>query len=144
LHLSSPPVIIKRGVEMTATGLSHFNLRAPRELMERLRSFYCEVVGLSPGERPPFESFGYWLYAGEQAVLHLSETRPGESCDPGVTTTFDHAAFSCTGRADFECKLVKLGIAYATARVPGTSQVQLFIRDPAGNGVELNFANEDI
>ncbi len=128
---------------MPATGLSHYNLRAPRELMEGLRSFYCDVLGLTLGERPAFGSFGYWLYAGEQAIVHLSETRAGESCVLGVTTTFDHAAFSCTGCLDFESRLRQLAIAFTKARVPGTLQVQLFISDPAGNGVELNFASED-
>jgi len=128
---------------MPTLGLNHYNLRAPRLLMEELRSFYCDVVGLIHGARPPFGSFGYWLYAGGQPILHLSEARPGEPPGTGAVSTFDHAAFSCCGRTDFERKLTGLGIAFTTARVPGTTQVQLFIRDPAGNGVELNFATED-
>lgn len=128
---------------MPTLGLDHYNLRAPRELMEQLRSFYCEVVGLSVGARPPFGSFGYWLYAGGQPILHLSETRPGDTRDSQAASTFDHAAFTCTGRAEFERRLTQLGIPYRSSRVPGLGQVQLFIRDPAGNGVELNFAGED-
>ncbi len=128
---------------MPTLGLNHYNLRASRQLIERLRTFYCDVVGLTPGERPPFGSFGYWLYAGGQPILHLSETRPGESSAAGATATFDHAAFTCSGRAEFERRLARLGIAFKTARVPGSTQVQLFISDPAGNGVELNFAGED-
>lgn len=128
---------------MPILGLDHYNLRAPREMMERLRSFYCEVVGLASGARPPLDSFGYWLYGGGSALLHLSESRPGESRDADAKSSFDHAAFRCAGRAEFERKLARLGIAFRTGRVPGTGQVQLFLRDPAGNGVELNFAAED-
>ncbi|MCM8612339.1 VOC family protein [Accumulibacter sp.] len=128
---------------MLTLGLNHYNLRAPRPLMEQLRRFYCEVVGLLPGERPPFASFGYWLYAGDQPVLHLSETRAGDPPVPAGASTFDHAAFTCRGRAEFERKLEQAGIAFTKARVPGSAQVQLFIQDPAGNGVELNFAAED-
>jgi len=128
---------------MPTLGLNHYNLRAPRDVMERLRDFYCEVVGLTVGARPPFSSFGYWLYAGGQPVLHLSETRAGESRIAGTASTFDHAAFSCAGRAEFERRLTQLGIAFETARVLGIGQVQLFVKDPAGNGVELNFAGED-
>ena len=51
---------------MTTLGLNHYNLRANRELLDALRDFYCTVVGLTVGERPPFSSFGYWLYAGDQ------------------------------------------------------------------------------
>ena len=128
---------------MPTLGFSHYNLRAPRDLLEQLRSFYCEVVGLSVGARPPFQSFGYWLYAGGQPILHLSESRPGESRGAGAASTFDHAAFSCAGRNEFEGRLKQLGIEFETARVPGTTLVQLFLNDPAGNGVELNFASED-
>lgn len=126
---------------MHAISFSHYNLRAPRPLLEALRAFYCEVVGLSVGPRPPFRSFGYWLYVGDQAVLHLSESAPREDRSAEVNTTFDHAAFSCSGLAGYERKLTQCGIKYRVARVPETGQVQLFFNDPAGNGVELNFAN---
>jgi len=126
---------------MPTLGLSHYNLRASRALLDELCAFYCEVVGLTVGPRPPFASFGYWLYAGGRAVLHLSEARDERS--RSGTTTFDHAAFDCRGRAGFERKLSERGIAYQTARVPQTGQEQLFFSDPAGNGVELNFAQGD-
>lgn len=128
---------------MPATGFSHYNLRAPRALLDELRDFYCEVVGLQPGPRPPFNSFGYWLYAGTQAVLHLSEARPGEEREARASGTFDHAAFRCTGRAEYERTLAQRGIPYRTALVPETQLLQVFFKDRAGNGVELNFEELD-
>jgi catechol-2,3-dioxygenase len=128
---------------MPTIGFSHYNLRAPRALLEQLRAFYCDVVGLAVGPRPPFRSFGYWLYAGEAAVLHLSESAPGEVRSTEVANTFDHAAFSCCGRLGFERLLAQRGIKYELAHVPNTEQVQLFLTDPAGNGVELNFEHPD-
>jgi extradiol dioxygenase family protein len=128
---------------MTAIAFSHYNLRAPRPLLEELRAFYCDVVGLSVGSRPPFRSFGYWLYAGDQAVLHLSESAPRELRGTEVNSTFDHAAFACSGLTEYERKLTQRGIKYRVAQVPETAQVQLFFNDPAGNGVELNFAGAD-
>ena len=124
---------------MTAVAFNHFNLRAPRELLDALRDFYRDVVGLQLGQRPPFRSYGYWLYLGGQPVLHLSEALPGESRVAGAANTFDHVAFTCIDRPAMEDKLRRLGIAYETAHVPATNQVQLFVTDPAGNGVELNF-----
>lgn len=124
---------------MSVHGLDHYNLRAPQELLEELRGFYCNVVGLSVGDRPPFKEHGYWLYAGDKAILHLSlvgEDAPLSS-DP---TTFAHAAFACTDRDAVESRLAAMGIDYRTARVPVSGQVQLFLADPAGNGVELTFA----
>lgn len=125
---------------MAVLGFSHYNLRAPRVMLDRLRDFYVEVVGLQAGPRPPFRSFGYWLYAGGEPVLHLSEASPGEARDtPGGATTFDHAAFRCSELAATEHRLAERGIAFERAEVPTTGIVQLFFSDPAGNGVELGF-----
>ncbi len=46
---------------MATIGLNHYNLRAPRELLDKLKEFYCEVVGLELGQRPPLDGSGYWL-----------------------------------------------------------------------------------
>jgi catechol-2,3-dioxygenase len=124
---------------MPVLGFSHYNLRAPRPLLETLRDFYVEVVGLATGHRPPFRSHGYWLYAGGQPVLHLSEAGPAEQRTPGSTHTFDHVAFRCSDRLPTERRLTERGVAFERADVPATGQVQLFFSDPAGNGVELNF-----
>jgi catechol-2,3-dioxygenase len=128
---------------MQTLGFAHYNLRAPRELLDSLCNFYAEVVGLSVGNRPPFKSFGYWLYADGQDILHLSEAGADEVRTVGLATTFDHVAFKCIGRSAFQQKLDQTGITYRVARVPQTGQQQLFFQDPAGNGVELNFADGD-
>ena len=128
---------------MPVLGLSHFNLRAPRPLLGRLRDFYLDVVGLRPGFRPPFQRFGYWLYAGDSDVLHLTEADDSESQVPNVLTTFDHVALRCIGRATHEAALSQHGVHYKVAIVPQTHQVQLFFDDPAGNGVEVIFADSD-
>jgi catechol-2,3-dioxygenase len=125
---------------MPITALNHYNFRAPRALLDRLRDFYCGIVGLTEGERPPFRSFGYWLYAGGQPILHLAESSAEEIREPTAKNTLDHVAFTCTGRQEMEAHLVASGVPYRVAEVPQTKQVQLFLNDPAGNGVELNFS----
>lgn len=124
---------------MTILGLDHYNLAAPKELLEDLRTFYTDIVGLTVGERPPFDAFGYWLYAGEQPVLHLSESEHATPASDPSKSTFNHAALRCSELADVEQRLRSLGISYRTARIPGMEVTQLFFSDPAGNGVELNF-----
>ncbi|WP_323119806.1 VOC family protein [Burkholderia alba] len=124
---------------MPVTGFSHYNLRAPRELLDTLCAFYRDIVGLRVGPRPPFSSFGYWLYADTHDILHLTETAPGEIRAVHTATTFDHVAFACTGLADVESALAARAVRYDRSQVPATGQVQLFFSDPAGNGVELNF-----
>jgi catechol-2,3-dioxygenase len=127
---------------MPVRAFDHYNLRAPRALLDDLCAFYRDVVGLTVGPRPPFRRFGYWLYAGERPVLHLGEADAGETCDAPVSGTFNHASFDCTGKREFEARLSARGIEYRTAHVPLTGHAQLFFRDPAGNGVELQFASE--
>jgi catechol 2,3-dioxygenase-like lactoylglutathione lyase family enzyme len=122
---------------------NHFNLRAPRPLIDKIRDFYVDLLGMKEGWRPPFPFPGYWLYLEQDAVLHLVEA-PQDSPEPCITPgTLDHIAFSCTGLADFEARLRSKGIEYRKVSVPGTTQQQLFVKDPAGNGVEFNFANSD-
>lgn len=123
---------------MGVIGFNHYNLRAPRALLDTLRAFYTEVVGLREGPRPAFRSFGYWLYIGTHDVLHLSECPPDEIRATDVLTTFDHVAFTCDDGDAMEQVLARHGIEYRVAHVAQTGVRQIFFRDPAGNGIELN------
>jgi catechol 2,3-dioxygenase-like lactoylglutathione lyase family enzyme len=127
-------------MHMTTRGLSHINFRAPRAMLDALKQFYCEVVGLEVGPRPPFPRFGYWLYADGQPIVHLYEAGPQEERRTDVATTFDHVAFDCEDSGAVEALLRSRGIAYTQALVPATQLLQFFLADPAGNKVELNFA----
>jgi glyoxylase I family protein len=125
---------------MSILRIDHYNLRANSELLDALRLFYCEIIGLSVGERPPLKSVGYWLYAGEKDVLHLSQAATDEIRQCHIQGTFDHVAFSCDNLKKVESQLRDKGITYKRSEVPLTGQIQLFLIDPAGNRVELNFA----
>ena len=128
---------------MPVSNLDHINLRASRELLDQLRDFYCHVVGLSVGSRPAFSDHGYWLYAGEQAVVHLSVADAGDVYPADVRSTFAHVAFACSDRASHEHRLEESGVKYDVAVVPTLGLTQLFFQDPAGNGVELTFDSEE-
>jgi catechol-2,3-dioxygenase len=127
---------------MSTIGFNHYNLRAPRELINELKDFYCEIVGLAQGQRPSFESFGYWLYAGDQCVLHLSQARPDEVRLTHIATTFDHVAFTCTDRPETEEHLKQHNVEFRRGQIPSLGITQLFFKDPAGNGIELSFAED--
>jgi len=127
---------------MSVSNLDHINLRASREMLDQLRDFYCDVVGLTLGRRPPFKNFGYWLYAGDKAVVHLSQSDDEEIRTPGSVTTFGHAAFACSGRSAYERRLAEFDVKYELAVVPESDISQLFFEDPAGNGIELSFDGE--
>ena len=128
---------------MPVLEFDHFNLRAERGLLDALRDFYVGVVGLTVGDRPPFGVFGYWLYLGDRPILHLVDDAAAPRAGEAPHTTFDHVAFTCSGFAAFEARLRQLGVEYRRVQIPGSRRMQLFVRDPAGNGVEFNFASSD-
>ena len=125
---------------MAVLGFNHYNLRASPAMMEQLKVFYRDVVGLQIGDRPQLTSFGYWLYAGGKDVLHLSEAKPEEKRKENVATTFDHVAFTATDYVATIARLEKLAIKMSLHEIVATGQKQIFFKDPAGNGIELNFA----
>lgn len=124
---------------MPITDLNHYNLRGSMAQLERLRDWYRDTVGLTVGERPAFRFRGFWLYANGRPILHLSEENAGEDHSAPGAGTFDHVAFTCEGFAAMRDHLDRLGASYRLADVPLTRTRQIFLRDPAGNGVELNF-----
>lgn len=121
-------------------GIGHVNFRAPAAMIERLRCFYVEVVGLREGPRPRFRSgsHGYWLYAGDNDAVHLSISSDGE---PATThqSCFNHLAFVCSDLDATCARLDAANVPYETDVVDELGQVQLFLTDPAGVGVELTF-----
>jgi glyoxylase I family protein len=125
---------------LAVLGFNHYNLRCDRDMMEQLKAFYVEVVGLQLGSRPQLTSFGYWLYAGQKDVLHLSEAKPEEGRQTNMPTTFDHVAFTATDYAATLARLDKLSVKYRLREISDAGQRQIFFSDPAGNGIELNFA----
>jgi len=124
------------------TGLNHINFRAPEAMIERLRAFYRDVIGLSDGARPPFRSRGYWLYAGGRDVMHLTITADDGPAParPAATGWLDHIALTCVDDASMRARLDAAGVPYELDEVPALRQLQIFLTDPAGVGVELNFA----
>jgi catechol-2,3-dioxygenase len=124
--------------------LNHYNLRATRDVLDRLRDWYRDTVGLEVGPRPPFRHFGYWLYGGGRPILHLSEAEANERHPIPGAGTFDHVSFTCTGFEAMMKRIDSLAVPYRIADVPLTQIRQVFLQDPGGNGVELNFELKDI
>jgi catechol 2,3-dioxygenase-like lactoylglutathione lyase family enzyme len=130
---------------MPTHALNHINIRAPRALVADLKDFYVGVVGLEEGWRPPFSSTGHWLYLGVVPVVHLVEDETVErSASRGTREpVIDHVSFSCTDLRSFEAQLAARRVAFRRTGVAGTPIVQLNFLDPAGNGVELQFADSE-
>ena len=123
---------------MPLTQLNHVTVRT--DDLEGTRDFYNDVLGLTPGPRPPLRFPGYWLYCGEQAVVHLVPKSDGigggESANTG---NFDHVAFTAEDFDGMREKLRKLGVKFDQRDVPGAPIRQLFLEDPNQVMIELNF-----
>ena len=118
--------------------INHIQLVAEKDLVLKLRDFYCDVVGLAEGFRPAFERFGFWLYIGDKDVLHLITPKDGDGRS-SQKSSFDHVAFKTVDYDEVLKKLKTLNIPFEEKTIPGMTAHQIFLYDPAGNRVELNF-----
>jgi catechol 2,3-dioxygenase-like lactoylglutathione lyase family enzyme len=120
--------------------IDHINIRGPERLLRQVRDFYCEVLGLEEGFRPDFSTAGYWLYAADQPLVHLSVGSGGEGGE--VSGHLDHVAFRASGLAELLRRLDDHGVEYRRSYIEELELTQLFLRDPSGTGLELNFKGE--
>ena len=118
---------------MTVYGVDHINISTAN--LERCREFYCGVLGFEEGWRPSFDSPGAWLYAGGAPIVHVSLA---DTPRDGLSAV-DHVAFAVKGFEAMKTRLDKQKIAFETHDVPDTPMKQIFIEDPDGVSVELNF-----
>jgi len=138
--------------------LNHYSIRTAE--LAACEVFYCHVLGLQVGPRPPFPFPGLWLYAGDtavwaNAVVHIIGIDPndpegltqylGERAESGLhgTGVIDHVAFSATGLADTMARLALHGVPCRERSVPLLRLHQVFVDDPNGVVVELNFPAEE-
>lgn len=125
---------------MRVNGIDHFNIRT-RDI-DRLCEFYTQVLGLEIGDRPPFDTPGVWLYAGGHPILHVGIDKDGGEAAEN-TFPLDHIALEAEGHAETVEQLEKAGIDYRMFDVPGRAMKQIFVRDPDGVSLELNFTSPD-
>lgn len=129
---------------MAIEGLNHFNIMGSRSIIEEVRDFYVDVIGLSEGWRPDFDFEGHWLYAGDAPILHLMVSEEGAVTDDGglssKTGHLAHIALTAADLTAVESRLIELGQVYKKKVIPGFNVTQLFLHDPIGLGVELNFS----
>ena len=117
--------------------LDHFNIRT-RKLTDTVR-FYESVLGLEKGPRPDFAFPGAWMYSEGKAVVHLvdiSATNEPQKPDSGVV---HHVAFVSTGFDGMSQRLKSRGMPFEARQVPGGELWQIFVNDPNGVMIELNY-----
>lgn len=134
--------------------LNHFSIRTLD--LEGTRGFYERVLGLTVGPRPNFAFPGYWMYRGDHgdianAVVHLIGMDPNDPVglkqylgDRDASTlrgsgAVDHVAFFATGLAQMREHLRGAGVQARERTVPNIGLHQLFLDDPNGVVIELNY-----
>src|SRR3954466_14292010 len=120
---------------MPGTSFQHVNTRWAD--VERTKAFY-ERLGLRAGDRPPFASRGYWMYLGGQPVLPLVPRPAGQAHHEGPGNV-DHVAVEAVDLEGTRRALTDAGLPFREAVVPRDGTIQIFVRDPDGVTVELNF-----
>ena len=116
--------------------LDHINIRTTR--LAEMIDWYDKVLGMKPGPRPDFSFPGAWLYAKDQAMVHVVEVKAEPGSDPN-DLKLEHGAFRAKGFDKFIAKLDQKGEKYELTRVPTFPIVQVNIWDPDGNHLHIDF-----
>ena len=126
---------------MPVSGLHHYTLRCAPDELPALHDFYTRVIGLAVGARPEIPAPGYWLYAGDHAIVHLYALLAEHDDELGayVTGPLDHISFRAHGLEATRAHLAAQQVAYTEAPVPGWPLHQLFVHDPKGLRIEMTF-----
>lgn len=133
--------------------LAHYAIRT-RDLAASTR-FYEVVLGLRAGYRPPFGFPGAWLYAPDdegadsQGVVHLIAEPAagaralgaylGDRATAEGSGAVDHLAFTDGDWPDRRARCEAAGITFVERTVPALGLRQVFLVDPSGVTVELNY-----
>jgi catechol 2,3-dioxygenase-like lactoylglutathione lyase family enzyme len=132
--------------------MQHFLIQS--EDVEKTKNWYVEVLGLKTGFTPDFKFPVYWLYLGDQDVLHLTQGGKDvpqnrlkyvgqQSQATQGTGVIDHIAFRATGLHEMIAHFEKTETKFKERQVDTEGLYQLFVFDPNGIKIELNFANAE-
>lgn len=134
---------------MPLSHIEHFLIAA--DDIEKTGEWYCRVLGMKEGPHPDFGFPVKWLYLGERDIVHIgpSAKQAGEnqkqylgrtSQDTGSGTgALDHIAFRAAGLKLMMAHLKSQGIPFSERRASGQALYQLFLYDPNGIKIELNY-----
>lgn len=132
--------------------LQHFLIQTT-DLAGTVR-WWEEVLGLTSGPHPDFGFPVAWLYCEGEDVLHITEGGKQVSANRQAylaqtsqeergTGVLDHVAFHTDGLPEMIDRLRRHGVAFKSRRVDAQGLFQLFLLDPNGVKVELNFDGKE-
>jgi catechol 2,3-dioxygenase-like lactoylglutathione lyase family enzyme len=119
------------------SAIHHFTIGCAPDDLPVLLDFYSGTLGLEEGYRPALRNPGHWLYAGGQAVVHLNALLTASPSRDGGP--LDHIAFKAHGLVTTREALRAANVQFSETPLKGTRLHQVFLNDPLGLKVELNF-----
>lgn len=132
---------------MSIRALDHVNIRTAD--LEATIAFFRDVLGMSvvsPPGAPPGARAAWVLDDAGNAVVHLGSTDvvyPTDDQAPFVARrgggSVHHIAFRCEDHAAILDRLTRNGLAVRETRVESIGLRQLFVHEPNGIFLELNF-----
>ncbi|MEN9704762.1 MAG: hypothetical protein RLZZ393_641 [Pseudomonadota bacterium] len=132
---------------MSLTKLEHYLVMTHD--LAATRRFYVEGLGFAEGFRPDLGFPGHWLYLGGTPCIHIAEwkTYTAHSHRLGLPVTIpaagtgslDHLAFHASDYEGFVSHLEAAGIAMHRHDAPAAGLRQVFVFDPNGVKLEINF-----
>ena len=137
-----------------ALTLNHYSIRTTD--LAATRQFYEQVLGLTVGPRPEFPFPGLWMYRGDHAdmanavvhIIGIDRNDPqglkqylGDRAEASLAGSgaVDHIAFYADGLAAMLAHLQAQGVPFRERTVPSVGLHQLFLDDPCGVMIELNY-----
>lgn len=123
---------------MPLLAFDHVNIRTAH--LEDMVRWYVEVLGLTSGARPAFSIPGAWLFLGDTCVIHLVHADPAPMAfreDENVR--MEHTAFRAEGMEAFLARLKAHGVNFNIIPVEALETVAVFLRDPDGNNIHVDF-----
>jgi len=123
--------------------------------LEATKEWWVNVLGLRVGPSPDFKFPVYWLYIGDRDVLHLTQGGANvsqnrmkylgqQSQATQGSGVIDHIGFRASGLEDTIARLTRLGVEFKERQVDDQGLYQLFLFDPNGVKVELNFEASEV
>jgi catechol 2,3-dioxygenase-like lactoylglutathione lyase family enzyme len=135
---------------MPLTAMEHYLVLTSD--LDATRDFYQDALGMTQGFRPPLGFPGYWMYLGATPVIHIAEwvTYTAHSTGKDIPVTapaastgaFDHVAFNAEDFDGVVARLARHGVTPARNLVSKSGMRQLFVFDPNGVKLEINFRNQ--
>lgn len=127
---------------MTINALDHVNIASER-LIESV-AFYVDVIGLESRDPPapvPPDRVRWLCDRAGRPIIHLMTTDMIERdrSATGDTGALDHVALDCSGHDEMVARLDRLGIGYQSNHVASIDLRQIFVADPNGVLLELNY-----